>query len=176
MDSDGAADGGSATAPDEIDDIRAAWTRLRPGLDTEVVDIVGRLLRAAAIITRHEDEFLRRFELSRGEFDILSALRRAGEPRSPGTLRTISLASGPATTKRLQSLERRGLVARSVNPVDARGAFIALTPAGTRLIDKVFPELIALETSLFDELPVEVRAATAARLRDALAALAHTTE
>ena len=76
-----------------------------------------------------------------------------------------------ATTKRLQSLERRGLVARSVNPVDARGAYIALTPAGVELIDRVFPQLIALESGLFADLGDSERAEGAAQLRSVLASL-----
>lgn len=156
---------------DDVDVIRAQWSHLRPDLDTDVIDVVGRVLRSAAIITRRADEFLARFGLTRGEFDILAALRRSDAPQSPGTLRTISLATGPATTKRLRSLESRGLVSRSPNPTDGRGALIALTPAGTELADEVFPQLLALERALMSGMADTDVAAVVSALRTVLASV-----
>jgi len=140
-------------AGDAIDEIREQWQRLRPDLDVDVIDIVGRLSRAAALIVRASDLLLSRYELTRGEFDILTALRRTGTPQSPGALRTVGLATGPATTKRLRSLVARGYVERSVNPADGRGALIALTPAGRELIDEVFPSVLRLERDLMRDVP-----------------------
>lgn len=93
---------------DAVDEIQHQWGRVRPELDLDGIAVVGRVLRSAALIVQRSDEVLARHGLSRGEFDILAALRRSGRPQSPGTLRTISLASGPATTKRLKSLAGRG--------------------------------------------------------------------
>ena len=135
-------------AADAVDEIRAQWQRLRPDLDLGVIDIIGRVSRASALIVRASDVLLAKFELTRGEFDILTALRRTSTPQSPGSLRTIGLATGPATTKRLRSLVQRSYVERSVNPSDGRSALIALTAAGTRLVDEVFPEILALERDL----------------------------
>ncbi|WP_440709460.1 MarR family winged helix-turn-helix transcriptional regulator [Herbiconiux sp. YIM B11900] len=163
---------------DDVDAIRADWRRLAPQLDTEVIDTVGRILRAAALLTRRGDEFLAGFGLARGEFDILSALRRADAPQSPGTLRTVSLASGPAVTKRLRGLEERRLLERSPNPADGRGALIALTPAGEELIDRVFPRLLDLENALLAGVPAGARAHVVPSLRAVLASIdgAQTTE
>ncbi|MBF4572528.1 winged helix-turn-helix transcriptional regulator [Herbiconiux sp. VKM Ac-1786] len=152
-------------ARDVVDEIREGWAGLRPELDTSAVDVVGRVLRAAAVITRRGDEVLGGWGLGRGEFDILAALRRAGAPRSPGALRTVSLATGPATTKRLQALEARGLVVRTPNPHDGRGALIALTSAGEHLIDEVFPQLLAVESELVAGIPPAELAAVVAALR-----------
>jgi DNA-binding MarR family transcriptional regulator len=160
-----------AGSGDVVDGIRADWERLNPGVDTSIIEIAGRILRAAALVARRGDEFLVRYELGRGEFDLLSALRRAGAPQRPGDLRTISLATGPATTKRLKALEARGLVARSSNPADGRSALIALTAEGERLIDRVFPELLAVERELFAAIPGAARPVLERSLRTALAAL-----
>ncbi len=156
---------------DDIDDIRSAWHHLRPELDTAVVDVVGRVLRSAALITRRADELLAGFALTRGEFDILAVLRRADAPLSPGALRTISLATGPSTTKRLRSLESRVLVDRSANPDDGRGALIALTPAGIALIDDAFPRLLDLERTLVAGIPEARRPAVVQALREVLESL-----
>ncbi|MDO9397529.1 MAG: MarR family transcriptional regulator [Herbiconiux sp.] len=156
---------------DEIDAIRERWAALRPGLDTEPIDLLGRILRAAALVGRRGDEFLLRYGLTRGEFDILSALRRGGAPQSPGSLRTVSLASGPAVTKRLRSLEARGLVERSANPADGRGALIALTGDGVALIDEVFPRLLEVERALLAAVPDAARPAAVTGLRAVLASI-----
>lgn len=156
---------------DVVDRIRADWRRLDPAVDTAVIDVAGRILRSAALITRRGDEFLARYDLTRGEFDLLSALRRAGEPQRPGELRTISLATGPATTKRLKALEGRTLVQRTRNPEDGRSALIALTQLGEKLIDRVFPELLAVERELFSGVEGESRSAAVAALRAVLAEL-----
>ncbi|WP_368498315.1 MarR family winged helix-turn-helix transcriptional regulator [Herbiconiux sp. A18JL235] len=167
---------GSPRQPDDVDRIRADWAALHPEFETEVIELTGRILRSAAVVTRAGDDFLARYDLTRGEFDVLSALRRAGGPRSPGELRTVSLASGPAITKRLKALEQRGLVVRSPNPVDGRGAFIRLTDEGCELIDGVFPELLARERELFGALPDTERASAVEALRAVVRALGQTTE
>lgn len=153
---------------DAVDEIRAQWQDLRPDLDLEVIDIIGRVSRSSALIVRASDLLLARSDLTRGEFDILTALRRTSTPQSPGSLRTIGLATGPATTKRLRSLVQRGYVERSVNPSDARGALIALTDLGTRLVDEVFPEVLALERELLGRVAPTERAAIADGLRQVL--------
>ena len=167
---------GSPGEPDDVDRIRQDWAALHPEFDTAVIDLTGRILRGAAVISRAGDDFLARYALTRGEFDLLSALRRADEPRSPGDLRTVSLASGPAITKRLKALEQRGLVVRSPNPVDGRGAFIRLTDDGRELIDTVFPELLARERELFAALPEAERGSVVEALRAVVRALGQTTE
>ena len=158
---------------DDIDLIREGWAALRPDLDTEVIDIVGRVLRVAAIITRRGDEFLAGFGLTRGEFDILAALRRHGAPQTPGSLRTVALATGPATTKRLRSLEEAGLVRRAANPADGRGALIDLTPAGVDRIDDVFPRLLEVERALVARLEPRSAPAVATALRALLRSVEH---
>ncbi|SMH43963.1 DNA-binding transcriptional regulator, MarR family [Rathayibacter oskolensis] len=164
-------DSGSHLATDAVDEIRAGWAALRPDLDTEAVEIVGRLIRASALVVRATEERLAAFELTRGEFDVLTTLRRAGAPQSPTALRTIGLASAPAITKRLHALERRGLVARSANPTDGRGALIALTAAGASLIDLAFPEVLEVERGLLAAVPAGLRDGAARSLRAVLASV-----
>ncbi|KQO05392.1 hypothetical protein ASF06_18010 [Agreia sp. Leaf244] len=144
---------------DAVDDIQAEWRRLRPDLDLDAIGIVGRVLRSAARIVHHSDDVLAAHGLTRGEFDILAALRRSGALMSPGELRTISLATAPSTTKRLKGLEHRGLVQRSSNPADGRGALIALTDSGRALTDEVFPLQLSAEEALLAGLTTDERAA-----------------
>jgi DNA-binding MarR family transcriptional regulator len=150
---------GPHASGDAVDDIQAEWRRLRPDLDLAAIGVVGRVLRSAARIVHRSDDVLAAHGLTRGEFDILAALRRSDQPRSPGELRTISLATAPSTTKRLKGLELRGLVARSTNPSDGRGALIALTESGRDLVDEVFPLQLDAEETLLAGMSAEERTA-----------------
>jgi DNA-binding MarR family transcriptional regulator len=98
-----------------------------------------------------------RFGLSEGEFDVLAALRRAGEPyeRAPGELATHTMVTTGAMTKRLDRLERNGLVTRRRSAVDGRGRVVALTPAGLALIDRAFTEHMRNERRILDDLSPE---------------------
>nr|WP_301952318.1 MarR family transcriptional regulator [Rathayibacter sp. VKM Ac-2857] len=109
--------------------------------------------------------------MTRGEFDVLTTLRRLAAPQSPTTLRTIGLASAPAVTKRLHALERRGLVLRTANPADGRGALIALTEEGTALVDAAFPEVLDVERELLAAVPDALRDDAARGLRAVLASI-----
>ncbi|PPF40565.1 MarR family transcriptional regulator [Rathayibacter sp. AY1A2] len=156
---------------DAVDEIRAGWAVLRPELDTSAVDVVGRVIRASALIVRATEELLAAYGLTRGEFDVLSTLRRAGAPQSPTTLRTIALASAPAITKRVHSLERRGLVRRAANPADGRGSLITLTREGEELVDRAFPEVLDAERALLSGVPADLRTEASRSLRAVLASV-----
>ena len=156
---------------DAVDQIQSEWRRLRTDEDLNVIGIIGRVLRASALIVRRSDEILARHGMTRGEFDILSALRRGERPQSPGDLRTVALATGPATTKRLHSLHSRGLVDRNTNPRDARGVLISLTDQGRTLIDRVFPEQLEAERALIAQVPPDSHEIVVASLKSLLASI-----
>jgi DNA-binding MarR family transcriptional regulator len=151
--------------------VRAGRARRASGDATARSFVPLCLLRAAAITTRRSDEALAEHGLTRGEFDLLSALRRAGAPQRPSDLTTVSLVSPAATTKRLKALTGRGLVARSADPDDGRGALIGLTGAGRELIDRVFPAQLATERELLAGVPAERRDEVVGALRLLLASV-----
>lgn len=57
-----------------------------------------------------------------------------------------------AMTKRVDRLERAGLVSRRASESDGRGRVVALTPDGRALIDRAFAEHMANERRLLDAL------------------------
>ena len=91
---------------DDVDEIVAAWRRERPDLDVSPLEVLSRVSRLA-----------RRLDLARGSafsehlldgwaFDVLSALRRAGEPYelSPGQLVQQTLVTSGTMTNRVDRL------------------------------------------------------------------------
>ena len=158
-----------AREDDAVDAIRQQWHALWPGVDLSAMELTARLLRAAALVERETGAYLGGLGLSRGEFDVLTALRRAGAPQSPGSLRTVTLVSAAAITKRVAALQKSGLVQRSPNPADGRGALISLTPAGLRAVDVAFPEVLSIEQHLLAGLSAGQHARAVASLRQILA-------
>ncbi|MFI9353913.1 MarR family winged helix-turn-helix transcriptional regulator [Streptomyces lydicus] len=140
---------------DHVARIQAEWARERPDLDVGPQGVIGRLHRLAGLLTEQLCLVYGRYGLSEGEFDVLAALRRAGEPfeRAPGELAAHTMVTTGAMTKRVDRLERNGLVTRRRSAVDGRGRVVALTRAGRELIDRAFTDHMSNERRLLDALP-----------------------
>jgi DNA-binding MarR family transcriptional regulator len=95
-----------------------------------------------------------RHGLREGEFDVLAALRRSGEPYelAPHELAEHAMVPTAAMTKRLDRLVAAGWVTRSPSVVDGRRRVVGLTRRGRQLIDRAFTEHIANEHRLLDDL------------------------
>ena len=147
-------------ALDHVGRIQEQWRRERPDLDVTPQGLYGRLHRLADRLREELEVEFRRFGLGEGEFDVLAALRRMGEPYelAPGELARFTMVTTGAATKRIDRLEAAGLVSRRVSEGDARGRVIALTPAGRRVIDEAFTAHIANEHRLMEALTATERA------------------
>ncbi|MER6632581.1 MarR family transcriptional regulator [Streptomyces sp. NPDC000987] len=146
---------------DRVARIQADWRRERPDLDVSPQGVIGRLHRLADRLTGELRLVYARYGLSEGEFDVLCALRRAGEPyqRAPGELAAHTMVTTGAMTKRIDRLERAGLVTRRRSEDDQRGRIVALTAPGRELIDRAFTEHMRNERRLLDALtPAEAAA------------------
>ncbi|MFI7618483.1 MarR family winged helix-turn-helix transcriptional regulator [Nonomuraea terrae] len=142
---------------DHVARIQQAWARERPDLDVSPQGVIGRLHRLAGHLTEQLLVVYQRYGLQEGEFDVLATLRRAGEPfeRAPGELAAHTMVTTGAMTKRIDRLERNGLVTRRRSGTDGRGRVVALTAAGRELIDRAFAEHMRNERRLVDLLAPE---------------------
>jgi DNA-binding MarR family transcriptional regulator len=140
---------------DHVARIQAEWARERPDLDVRPQGVIGRLHRLAGHLTEQLCVVYRRYGLGEGEFDVLATLRRAGPPfeRAPGELAQFTMVTTGAMTKRLDRLERDGLVTRRRSSSDGRGRVVALTTAGRELIDRAFTDHMTNEHRLLSALP-----------------------
>ncbi len=150
---------------DEVDDLVEAWARERSDLDLAPVEIFSRIGRLARHLDLARRAAFGEHDVESWEFDVLSALRRAGNPYelSPGRLLRETLVTSGTMTNRVDRLAGRGLVERLADPADRRGVLVRLTPAGKATVDAAFEALLDAERSLL--------AGLAARDRDRLAAL-----
>lgn len=123
-----------------MDQIAAQWAAQRPDLDVTPMHLIGRMHRLVATLDVRLRQVYDRFGVSDGEFDVLCALRRAGEPyqlTAGGIARTTMVTAG-AVSKRLDRLESAGLLTREVCDDDARTRQVRLTAEGLQLIDEAF--------------------------------------
>ncbi|MGI8678354.1 MAG: MarR family winged helix-turn-helix transcriptional regulator [Jatrophihabitans sp.] len=154
-------------AADEVDGIVAAWHRERPDLDVAPLQVMSRLDRLADVLGERRARVFATHGLRRHEFDVLAALRRAGEPfaLTAGELSTRTYVTSGTMTSRLDGLSERGLVVRAPDAVDGRLVRVTLTGAGRAIVDTAFEELLAAERELLAPLPPETVAPLAAALR-----------
>jgi len=135
---------------DEVDRIVAAWGRERADLDFGPLEVLSRVDRLARHLDRARRAAFDASDVEPWEFDVLSALRRAGEPYelSPKTLLQQTLVSSGTMTNRVDRLTARGLVARRTDPKDGRGILVSLTPQGRTTVDAAIADLLEAERSI----------------------------
>ena len=152
---------------DGVDAMIEQWARENPDLDVSPIGVIGRISRLSREIEARLEPVYRAHGLEHGWHDVLATLRRSGPPyrlRATEFTRTLMITSSGAT-KRLDRLERDGLIERSPDPHDRRGTLIGLTDAGRELIDAVTPPHLDNERNLLSTLTAEEQEQLAALLR-----------
>ncbi len=142
------------TARDEVDRIVEAWRRERPELDVEPLQVLSRVSRLARHLDLARKQAFAASGLEPWEFDVLSALRRAGAPYelSPKALLQQTLVSSGTMTNRIDRLTTRGLVGRHTAPHDGRGILVRMRTEGRERIDRAMDELMVGEAALLRHL------------------------
>jgi DNA-binding MarR family transcriptional regulator len=156
--------------PDRVDKILAQWQRERPDLDVSPMGIIGRMGRLAKHLERAIQEKFAEFGLNIGEFDVLAALRRSGQPYqlSPTKLFNTLMVTSGTMTHRIDRLEKAELVKRIPDPSDRRGMLIELTDKGFEVIEKALDAHVANEHRILSALTGSERDTLAQLLRKLL--------
>ncbi|MEU6808150.1 MarR family transcriptional regulator [Streptomyces sp. NPDC046831] len=156
---------------DAVDAVIDQWTAVRPDLDTAAMQVFGRIFRLARAMGDRIEKVYAPFGISRGEFDVLAALRRAGDPHtlSPRQLSATLMLTTGGMTGRLDKLERAGLLRRSPDPHDRRGLQVTLTGKGLRLVDEAVAAGLAAQTEALSALGADQADQLAGLLRQLLA-------
>jgi DNA-binding MarR family transcriptional regulator len=141
-------------ANDEVDRIVDAWERERPDLDFAPLQVLSRVGRLARHLERARRTAFAASDLELWEFDVLSALRRAGAPYqlSPKALLQQTLVSSGTMTNRIDRLVERELVERRTDPNDGRGILVVMTARGRDRVDSAILLLLQGESELLDGL------------------------
>jgi DNA-binding MarR family transcriptional regulator len=151
---------------DHVHHVLEQWRREAPDLDRSAFGVVGRISRLAQFVQAEIEPVFVVHGVNGGEFDVLAALRRAGRPHrlSPTELSRALIVTSGGMTKRLNALERRGLIRRQPDPNDGRSTAVSLTREGKRLVEAILFEHVANEERLLSDLSDKERAELAALL------------
>ena len=144
---------------DHVDRLRGQWRSELPDLDTEPMAILGRAYRLANLARPSIEATFASFGLDRGEFDVISTLRRSGTPYrlTPTELYTSLMISSGGLTHRLDRLQKSGLILRERSQADGRSMVVGLTDEGILLAEAAFRADMASEASYLTDMSVEER-------------------
>ncbi|NEE02870.1 MarR family winged helix-turn-helix transcriptional regulator [Phytoactinopolyspora halotolerans] len=146
-----------ATIPDDLTDTELLTVEL-----AKRIGLIGRLFQDAV------QGILDELNLTHAEFEVLAALRRAGEPyrRKPRDLaRDLVLTSGGISNVLLR-LETAGLIRRTPDPDDARGRHVELTAAGLEKARDAVRGATQAQVDAMTTVPPATARAAADALRD----------
>jgi len=137
-------------AADSTATILSQWSQQRSDLDLGPLGMFLGLAHVYWLTTPRIERLMASHGITRGIFDVLTTLRRAGKPftLAPHQITRSLLLSPAGLTGRLERLEREKYVVRLPDPNDGRGLRVRLTAKGLRIVDRVLPELIELERAL----------------------------
>src|SRR3712207_9474833 len=119
-------------ARDAMDLILDQWARERPELDCSPMGVIGRISQLQREVFLAQRATFARHGLDAPAFDVLAALRRAGEPSQlpPTAPMRAALVTSGAITPRLDRLGEKGLITPYGN--EAQGRAGVATPTAAR--------------------------------------------
>ncbi|WP_246078518.1 MarR family winged helix-turn-helix transcriptional regulator [Modestobacter excelsi] len=158
---------------DAMDEILQQWARERPDLDCSPMGVIGRISQLQREVFLAQRATFARHGLDAPSFDVLAALRRAGEPYqlTPTALMRTALVTSGAITQRLDRLEEKGLITRGRSDADGRAVVVTLTDAGRTALDTALPDHLETERDMLAGLTDDERDQLGALLRRWLVAL-----
>lgn len=118
------------------------------GASTDATEVVLNVIRVGEALTTLVDAFVRSRGLpSSTSLIVLEVLRGEGAPLAPSVVASRCFLSRPALSGVMDTLERRGLLRRSVDPSDRRRARVEITPEGIRRVEGLLPGLHQAEVA-----------------------------
>lgn len=142
-------------AVDFLQRVHGQWRDLNPEMNGDSFLSVGRIVRIASFVTALTDSVVEKQGLTRGEWELLAAVRRSGKNCRATELSVLTKSSGAAITKRLDKLSAQGLITREVLPRDRRVVLVNLTEDGKKVIDALVPEVLEAESQLLNSFSQE---------------------
>lgn len=161
---------GESEGRDEIDAMVPAWRRELPSSLVATMELSKRISRIGGLFEQPIRAELAELGLTYAEFDVLAALRRAGEPYrlKPSELtRSLVLTSG-GTSNVLQRLATAGYIDREADAQDRRSRWVRLTPEGLRMAEAALTVAGRVHAEVMAGVPEETVREAADALREIL--------
>jgi MarR family transcriptional regulator, organic hydroperoxide resistance regulator len=101
------------------------------------------IFRTADVLSQRMGEFLKPFDISGPQYNVLRILRGSTGGRSCGQIADRMISRDPDVTRLLDRLEARGLIMRGRNEQDRRVVVAHITPEGLNLMSSIDPLIVA---------------------------------
>ena len=139
---------------DYIDEVVDEWGKELPDLDTDGLEIGGRIAVLERHLSQRIDRYLAELNLQIWGFDVLASLYRSGPPytQTPSLLMRNCFLSSGAVTNRLKRLEAQDLIVRRQGTEDRRSVSVVLTKKGKKLAKKAIEGRVAHMKPIFNGL------------------------
>jgi DNA-binding MarR family transcriptional regulator len=142
---------------DRASEIALAWERERPGVPVGSIGIITRIWQAAKLLSDERRRTLARVNMDAATLDLLSTLRRSGQPYRLSTreLSVRCLVTAGAVTQRVDRARGEGLVRRLGAEPGSRAVYVELTDQGHAAVEDAVGRLLSYEQRLVDILQPE---------------------
>ena len=121
-------------------------------IDHEAMAVITNIFRVAVTFRNHaERNLLDKYQLSFSGFTVLWVLWIWGRKQSYELAAECGISKGTLTGV-VNTLEKKGYVARKPHRTDGRRLFIQLTSRGRSLMSRLFPRINATEVAFTDPL------------------------
>jgi DNA-binding MarR family transcriptional regulator len=160
---------------DIVDQLLQQWAHERPKMKVSSLGVVVRIQRLAKLLHQRTTAALHRHGLKHWEYDVLSVLRRQGDPfeLAASEIADEALLTSGAMTTRIDGLEARGLVRRRRSKSDGRLVLVRLTKKGIEVVDAAILSRLDDANDVLENMPIEDRRQLAASLRELLLSIEH---
>ncbi len=155
---------------DIVDQLLKQWRAEHPETDVSALGVIVRIQMLGKLLQQQTTAALAHHKLKHWEYDVLSVLRRQGEPfemAATGIARAALLTTGAMTT-RIDGLESRGLVRRRRSKLDGRSVQVRLTAKGKRVIDAAIDTRLNDANAALEQISGQQKVQLAAGLRGLL--------
>jgi DNA-binding MarR family transcriptional regulator len=106
-------------------------------IDPDVVSLIHKIRLISSKSVRFENSILEAFELTQGQFEILTKLKEKPEGINPSDLKLIISNQNSDLTRLCDKLESKGFITRQRESGNRRKINIDITSAGIQAISKI---------------------------------------
>ena len=151
---------------DFVDSLEEEWLAEDPTLPTDAVPVVARIVRLSYYIAEKVDRNLAKFDLTRGEFEVMAVLvRNPNEKVTPKLLQSKILITSGGLSNRIRKLEEKNFLTRQHDEADRRNVILTATPLGRRVALKAVVSHMQIERSIIERLSGEEKLGLAKLLK-----------
>lgn len=160
-------------ARDQVDLVVDEWRVQLPDTVGPAMELGKRVHRLAGRLQEAVRDETAAMGLTPAEFDVLSALRRAGPPYAlkPSELAAGLLLTTGGISNVLRRLQQDGLVEREADAADARVAWVRLSAKGVPVAEKIVRAVTGAQARVFSPASDALVTRAADGLREVLIAL-----